>query len=43
MGYEVLIGISFAVALVSALRSEGRVDISESLGSAATRTTAAVD
>jgi hypothetical protein len=43
MGYEVLIGVCFAVALVSALRSQGRVDISESLGSAATRTTAAVD
>lgn len=43
MGYEVLIGLTFAVALVSALRSAGRTDISDPLDSAVTRTTAAVD
>jgi len=43
MGYEVLIGLAFAVASVAAVRSARGVDVSEGVGSAAPRTPVALD
>ena len=42
MGYEVLIGLAFAVASVAAVRSARGVDVSEGVGSAAPRTPVAL-
>ena len=43
MGYEVLIGLAFAVASVTAVRSDRGVDVSEGVASAAPRTPVALD
>jgi hypothetical protein len=43
MGYEVLIGVAFVVSLVAAVRSVGRVDLSDAVATTSPRTSVALD